>query len=93
MRFELRPGKPEYFPFETQLRTKAGINGLKNFHYVYILVSESDETRHYTGVTENAVRVGARVDNAKPMAGNILDLQFYTIALNEFEAQLLKGDL
>jgi predicted GIY-YIG superfamily endonuclease len=53
LRFELRPGKPEYFPFGTQLRTKAGINGLKNFHYVYILVSESDETRHYTGVTEN----------------------------------------
>jgi predicted GIY-YIG superfamily endonuclease len=35
------------------LRTKAGINGSKNFYYVYILVSESDETRHYTGVTEN----------------------------------------
>ena len=27
---------------------------MKNsFHYVYILVSESDETRHYTGLTEN----------------------------------------
>ncbi len=24
-----------------------------NFHYVYILVSESDNTRHYTGLTEN----------------------------------------
>ena len=47
----------------------------------------------YTGVTENTVRVGARVDNSKPMSGNILDIQFYTIALNEFEAQLLKGDL
>jgi predicted GIY-YIG superfamily endonuclease len=53
LRFELRPGKPEYFPFETQLRTKTGINGLKNFHYVYILVSESDEMHHYTGITEN----------------------------------------
>ena len=26
---------------------------MKNFHYVYILVSEADETRHYTGLTEN----------------------------------------
>ena len=40
-------------PLETQLRTKTGINGLKNFYYVYILVSESDETRHYTGISEN----------------------------------------
>ena len=23
------------------------------FHYVYVLVSETDETRHYTGITEN----------------------------------------
>jgi putative endonuclease len=23
------------------------------FHYVYILVSETDENRHYTGITEN----------------------------------------
>jgi len=23
------------------------------FHYVYILVSESDESRHYTGLTQN----------------------------------------
>lgn len=27
---------------------------MKNtFHYVYILVSESDESRHYTGLTED----------------------------------------
>ena len=26
---------------------------MDNFHYVYILVSEIDETRHYTGVTED----------------------------------------
>ncbi len=26
---------------------------MQNFHYVYILVSESDKTRHYTGLTEN----------------------------------------
>ena len=25
---------------------------MKNFHYVYILVSESDESRHYTGITD-----------------------------------------
>ena len=24
-----------------------------NFYYVYILVSESDNTRHYTGLTQN----------------------------------------
>ena len=29
------------------------INNLQGFHYVYILVSEADETRHYTGLTEN----------------------------------------
>jgi putative endonuclease len=23
------------------------------FHYVYVLVSEADESRHYTGITEN----------------------------------------
>jgi predicted GIY-YIG superfamily endonuclease len=23
------------------------------FHYVYVLVSEADETRHYTGIIEN----------------------------------------
>jgi len=26
---------------------------LNNFHYVYILVSETDETRHYSGITED----------------------------------------
>ena len=26
---------------------------MNNFHYVYILVSETDETRHYTGITED----------------------------------------
>jgi putative endonuclease len=26
---------------------------LNNFHYVYILVSETDETRHYTGITDD----------------------------------------
>jgi putative endonuclease len=26
---------------------------MKGFQYVYILVSEQDETRHYTGLTEN----------------------------------------
>jgi putative endonuclease len=26
---------------------------MKDFHYVYILVSEKDETRHYTGIAEN----------------------------------------
>ena len=26
---------------------------MKGFHYVYILVSKEDETRHYTGLTEN----------------------------------------
>lgn len=26
---------------------------MKNFHYVYILTSEADETHHYTGLTEN----------------------------------------
>jgi putative endonuclease len=26
---------------------------LNDFHYVYILVSEADETRHYTGLTKN----------------------------------------
>jgi putative endonuclease len=26
---------------------------MKNFHYVYILVSESDESRHYTGLTDD----------------------------------------
>ena len=30
-----------------------GINDLNDFYYVYILVSEADETRHYTGLTEN----------------------------------------
>jgi predicted GIY-YIG superfamily endonuclease len=30
-----------------------GKGNLINFHYVYILVSETDETRHYTGTTEN----------------------------------------
>jgi predicted GIY-YIG superfamily endonuclease len=41
MRFELRPGKP------VRLRE------LNNFHYVYILVSEADKTRHYTGLTDD----------------------------------------
>ncbi|MFC1884509.1 GIY-YIG nuclease family protein [Thermodesulfobacteriota bacterium] len=26
---------------------------MKNFHYIYILVSESDESRHYTGLTDD----------------------------------------
>ncbi len=26
---------------------------MKGFHYVYILASEVDKTRHYTGLTEN----------------------------------------
>ena len=26
------------------------------FHYVYILVSEADETRHYTGLTQDLKR-------------------------------------
>lgn len=26
---------------------------LNNFHYVYILASETDETRHYTGITDD----------------------------------------
>lgn len=26
---------------------------MNNFHYVYILISEADETHHYTGLTEN----------------------------------------
>ena len=26
---------------------------MKNFYYVYVLVSESDESRHYTGLTED----------------------------------------
>ncbi|HUU28396.1 MAG TPA: GIY-YIG nuclease family protein [archaeon] len=26
---------------------------MNNFHYVYILVSESEEARHYTGLTDN----------------------------------------
>ena len=26
---------------------------MDKFYYVYILVSESDESRHYTGLTEN----------------------------------------
>ena len=26
---------------------------MKGFHYVYILISEVDKTRHYTGLTEN----------------------------------------
>jgi predicted GIY-YIG superfamily endonuclease len=26
---------------------------MKGFHNVYILVSEPDDTRHYTGITEN----------------------------------------
>ncbi len=29
------------------------INDLNDFYYVYILVSEAGETRHYTGLTEN----------------------------------------
>lgn len=41
MRIELRLGKP------------GGFRELNNFHYVYILVSEADETRHYTGITED----------------------------------------
>ncbi len=28
---------------------------MKGFHYVYILVSEQDEKRHYTGLTENLI--------------------------------------
>jgi len=42
MRLELRPGKPDIEEVAT-----------KTFHYVYILVSEADETRHYTGLTED----------------------------------------
>jgi len=34
-------------------RTKPEINGLKNFHYVYILVSDSDKSHHYTGLTDD----------------------------------------
>jgi len=26
---------------------------VSHFHYVYILVSEADNTRHYTGLTQN----------------------------------------
>ena len=29
---------------------------MPGFHYVYILVSESDPDRHYTGLTENLQR-------------------------------------
>jgi predicted GIY-YIG superfamily endonuclease len=28
---------------------------VKNFHYVYILVSEVDKTRHYTGLAEDVI--------------------------------------
>ena len=30
-----------------------GKGNLNNFHYVYILVSETDENRHYTGLTDD----------------------------------------
>jgi len=31
----------------------AAFDDLNNFYYVYILVSETDKTRHYTGITED----------------------------------------
>ncbi len=35
------------------------------FHYVYILVSERDPTRHYVGLTENLHDGLARHDSAR----------------------------
>ena len=49
------PGPHEIFvlrPPEARLRLGSG-RPVKRFFYVYILVSEGDETIHYTGLTEN----------------------------------------
>ncbi|MEX2607383.1 MAG: GIY-YIG nuclease family protein, partial [Kiritimatiellia bacterium] len=34
-------------------RLRLGVPSSPEYHYVYILVSESDPTRHYTGCTTN----------------------------------------
>jgi predicted GIY-YIG superfamily endonuclease len=61
MRFELRLGRP-VSSFETQCRTKTAVSAekivislqiMKNFHYVYLLISQADPSCRYTGITSN----------------------------------------
>ncbi len=38
---------------QSGVKTPPAIPSMNDFHYVYILVSEGDESRHYTGLTRD----------------------------------------
>ena len=46
----------------------------------------------YTNVNSGEVRVGSRIDGTRPVNGDLLDLQFFDVELNVFEAELIKGE-
>jgi predicted GIY-YIG superfamily endonuclease len=51
-----RPGKPTplvHFPTQSRPRHHERWHPMHTFHYVYVLVSESNSARHYTGITKN----------------------------------------
>lgn len=47
----------------------------------------------YTNISSGTARVGARLDGTRPVIGDLLDLQFFDVELNEFEVELIKGEL
>ena len=56
IRSELRPGKPIFLirnGVENEDCKPEKTRGMKGFHYVYILKSEKESARHYTGLTDD----------------------------------------
>lgn len=59
---------------------------MSGFHYVYILVSEKDSSRHYTGLTDD---LEARLKGEEPLLRGV-DRQFAAVHCNPSTPQFLR---